>query len=306
MTALAAHSGAPAFGLRGRCQPNAPMARYCSWRAGGRAQLLHFAADLDDLCALVSSAEVPQPVTFIGLGSNLLVRDGGVRGTLCRLAPGLGSLEDAGGGMVRVGAGAPCPKVARFVAALGFAGAEFLVGIPGTIGGALAMNAGCYGSQIWDFVREVGVIVGSGQAVRRKPEAFHSGYRRLDTEDGSPPRFFSALLGFAVRTCGMQNSAEELLRKRARSQPIGTANAGSVFANPPDGPSAGRLIQMAGLGGAREGAAQVSAKHANFIVNNGGAGAADIERLILLMQRTVREKFGVELRPEVRIIGESL
>ena len=301
---VSASTPSPSPSPRGRSRKlaDAPMARYSSWQTGGRAQLLYFPVDLADLQAELRRAELPPPIVFIGLGSNLLIREGGFRGTLCRLVPGLAKITKLEGGF-RAEAGVSCPRLARSAAAAQLVGAEFLVGIPGSIGGALAMNAGCFGAQIWDFVSEAEVLAEDGSLDRVGPADFDIGYRRVVAKRAVPLRFIAASFVWP-RACGSKvASARELLQQRNRTQPIGTANAGSVFTNP-QGDFAGRLIEAAGLAGTREGGAMVSAKHANFIINTGTASATDIERLIERMRTAVRDNFGVLLNPEVRIIGE--
>ncbi len=303
--------------LRGELRLNEPMARHVSWRAGGTAARAYFPADVDDLAAFLRTVSVTEPLYFCGLGSNLLVRDGGVRAAVVfthwalRQIRVLSSLENSGENTIAIyaEAGIASPKVARFAALHGAAGAEFLAGIPGTVGGALAMNAGCYGGETWDLVSSVRTIDRSGVVRQRAANEFKIGYRSVI---GPGNEYFLAATFNVPRAADdsggdkSRNKIKALLGKRITSQPLQQPNAGSVFRNPPNDHAA-RLIEACGLKGTRIGGAEISQKHANFIVNTGGAGiakAADIEALIDLAQNTVREKFGVELEREVRIIGE--
>jgi UDP-N-acetylmuramate dehydrogenase len=294
--------------LRGQWFCDEPMSRHVSWRAGGRARRAYVPADVDDLAAMVGALPRTEPMLFVGLGSNLLVRDGGYRGTVV-LTHGVLSLVQAEGQAIHAAAGVASPKVARFAAMHDLAGAEFLAGIPGTIGGALAMNAGCYGAETWQFVREVKVLGRDGIVRRRARDEYEIGYRHVALR-ASPAHgeewFVAATLQFG---CGRGEEArtriKELLARRIATQPLNMPNAGSVFRNPP-GDFAARLIEACGLKGLRRGGAVVSDKHANFIVNTGGACAADIEALIGEAQSRVLERFGVVLECEVRIVGDRM
>ncbi|MBC7781088.1 MAG: UDP-N-acetylmuramate dehydrogenase [Proteobacteria bacterium] len=311
-------------GLRGVDRRAVPMAKHVSWRAGGVADRVYTPADLDDLIAFVRSLAPDEPVLMIGLGSNLLVRDGGFRGSVVLLHGVLGALgvEACAGASgtpgsapcIRVGAGVACPKVARFAAIHGFEGAEFLAGIPGTIGGALTMNAGCYGTQTWERVSGVTMLERSGVLVERTIEAFDIGYRHVALRDaqggaaalGERAWFVAAVMKFDIGDGERSRTRiRELLARRIATQPLQQPNAGSVFRNPP-GDYAARLIEACGLKGCRRGGAEVSMKHANFIVNRGGASAADIEALIDSVQACVRGQTGIELVREVRIVGDRI
>ncbi len=310
--------------LRGQLSYDEPMARHVSWRAGGAVDRAYRPADIDDLRAFLRALSPEEPVHFIGLGSNLLVRDAGLRGTvvfthwaLRNLALGAGTGVE---GEVRVDAGVASPKVARFAAMHDLVGAEFLAGIPGTMGGALAMNAGCYGGETWNIVRKVITIDHSGELHERTPVQYRIGYRTvvkrcnqiasvspaaaLRRRSGIDEWFVSTVLALPRGDGGESRAkVKELLTRRIASQPLGQPNAGSVFRNPP-GTYAAKLIEDCGLKGRGIGGAVISPKHANFIVNTGGACAADIESLIELAQASVRERFGIELEREVRIVGE--
>ena len=291
--------------LRGELRFNEPMARHVTWRAGGAAARAYVPADLDDLAAFLRATRLDEPLLFVGLGSNLLVRDGGFDGTVVFLHAVLGRLTFADG-LVYAEAGVAGPKVARFAANHGLAGAEFLAGIPGTVGGALAMNAGCYGGETWGIVDRVLMLDRRGNLHERRAGDFEIGYRHVGLRAASDEVFAAAWLRLpAGEGAASRGRIRELLEKRIASQPLQLPNAGSVFRNPPDDHAA-RLIEAAGLKGMAIGGAQVSEKHANFIVNpERRATAADIESLIERVQAVVREKFGVELLREVRIVGEK-
>jgi UDP-N-acetylmuramate dehydrogenase len=293
--------------LRGQLRADEPMAAHVSWRAGGRADRAYEPADLADLQAFLRVLPANEPVTFVGLGSNLLVRDGGYRGTVILLHDTHGAIREDGD-VIEAEAGVASPKLARFAAKHGYEGAEFLAGVPGTVGGALAMNAGCYGSETWERVREVVTIDRAGNLHTRGPDQFETGYRHVALRGGRLGETEWFVAGRFAFTRGDGPAARAritaLLEKRVASQPLNLPNAGSVFRNPP-GDHAARLIQAAGLKGHAIGGARISEKHANFIVNPKGIGtAADIEALIAHARATVLERFGVALVPEVRIIGE--
>jgi UDP-N-acetylmuramate dehydrogenase len=307
--------GAPT--LRGRFLYNEPMKLHVSWRAGGAAQRAYLPADLDDLSWLVRSIPAHEDIHMIGLGSNLLVRDGGVRGAVVLLHGVLKKLaiESRTQGLppAPVGresallyaqAGVAAPKLARFAANHDLVGGEFWAGIPGTVGGAIAMNAGCYGSETWDRLVQVLTLDRQGQLNERLPDEYVTGYRHVALKQAHQEWFVGGWLrlekgdGAASRA-----TIKELLKQRIATQPLNQPNAGSVFRNPP-GDYAARLIESCGLKGHRIGDAQVSEKHANFIVNLGHATATDIERLIEHVENVVEARSNVRLMREVRIIGE--
>jgi UDP-N-acetylmuramate dehydrogenase len=280
-----------------------PMARHVSWRAGGKADRFYAPTDAADLSNFLEQLPPSESLLFVGLGSNLLVRDGGFRGTVvlmhsAELRP---EMRD---GRIYAAAGVAAPKVARFAAMRQLAGAEFLAGIPGTVGGALAMNAGCYGSETWDVVESVETIDRDGIVHLRSKEEFDIGYRHchFSKEEWFVAAFFKLPAGDGEAS---RMRIKEFLGKRIATQPLSLPNAGSVFRNPPNDHAA-RLIEACGLKGLGRGGASVSEKHANFIVNpKGAARAADIEWLILEVQKRVLEQKGVKLIPEVRIVGEA-
>lgn len=287
--------------LRGELRLYEPLARYTTWRVGGPAQRFYRPADLTDLGVYLGRLPAEESVLWLGLGSNLLVRDGGVPGVVIITHGALPGLDRTGQHTVRIGAGVPCAKAARFCARQGLGGAEFLAGIPGTMGGALAMNAGAWGGETWQRVTSVETIDRSGKTHHRRPEAFEIGYRAVA---GLADEWFVA----AHLVLEPSSSAESLalirhfLEQRNLSQPTRVASCGSVFRNPP-GDYAARLIETADLKGYRIGGAQVSEKHANFIVNTGTASAADLEALIEHVAERVAERHGVHLISEVRIVG---
>jgi UDP-N-acetylmuramate dehydrogenase len=289
---------------RGQLRANEPMAERVSWRAGGAAARAYFPADLDDLAAFLAATRFDEPLLMVGLGSNLLVRDGGFDGTVVFTHGALDALRREADGTIYCEAGVPSPKLARFAAGEGLGGAEFLAGIPGTFGGALAMNAGCHGGETWNHVERALMLNRRGERIVRTREDFEIGYRHAGLKAATDEIFAAAWLRFPAGDAETARARmRELLERRAATQPLQLPNAGSVFRNPPDDHAA-RLIEAAGLKGAHVGAARVSEKHANFIVNpDGGASAAEIETLIDHIQAKVRERFAVELRREVRIVG---
>ncbi len=295
-------------GLRGEFKRNESMRKHVSWRAGGFADRTYAPADLDDLSAFLGRLPHGEPILFVGLGSNLLVRDGGLRATVVfthRVLARLFLEESPGYAEIYAEAGVASPKVARFAAVHNLEGAEFLAGIPGTVGGALAMNAGCYGSETWNAVARVRTIDRAGRLQIREPQEYAVGYRSVLPVQARDEFFVAAWFRF-VRGNGdtARQKIKELLSKRIATQPLAEPNAGSVFRNPP-GDYAARLIEASGLKGKRIGGAEVSIVHANFIVNKGGATARDIEELMALVQETVKRNAGVMLEREVQIVGEA-
>ncbi len=293
------------YPIRGEIKWDAPLASLTSWRVGGRADCLYKPADLRDLQMFLQLELGKKPHLWVGLGSNLLVRDGGVRGTVVVPHGGLSALEREGGS-IWAQAGVPCAKLARFAAHAGLQGGEFLAGIPGTVGGALAMNAGAFGGETWSLVRRVSVIDHNGSLKTLDASAFEIAYRQVRLKEARGPLWFvAAEFEFTAGEdpAVLRQRIRRLLAQRAESQPTGVASCGSVFRNPP-GDHAGRLIEAAGLKGLRVGGAEVSEKHANFIINRGNATAHDIEALIKEIQARVESRFGVLLQPEVRIVGE--
>jgi UDP-N-acetylmuramate dehydrogenase len=295
----------------GELRTGEPMRKHTSWRTGGVAARAYFPAGLEDLATFLRSGDPAEPMIFVGLGSNLLVRDGGIdatvvftHGSLSRvdLEPGVGGIP-----LVYAEAGVASPKVARFACTHQLRGAEFLAGIPGTLGGALAMNAGCYGSETWDIVESVTTLTRSGEMRTRLPGDYDIAYRHVALQAGAREEEFFAAARLRLHSGDGEEGRrliKELLQRRIASQPLDQPNAGSVFRNPP-GDHAARLIESCGLKGCTIGGAQVSPKHANFIVNLGEASARDIEQLIGHVQDTVEARCGVRLEREVRIVGKE-
>lgn len=288
-------------GMQGEMRFDEPMSRHTSWRAGGPAERYFVPASLEDLQRFLAGLDPDVPVYWFGVGSNLLVREGGLKGVVVAPARLLRKLERIDARRVRAGSGVPCTQLARQCIRWGLGPSEFFAGIPGTVGGALAMNAGAYGGETWERVAAVRTIDRSGGMHERTPGEYAVGYRHVS----GPPNewFLEATFEFEPGADASIETMNSMLERRRKTQPLGLPSCGSVFRNP-EGDHAARLIESAGLKGYTIGGAQVSEKHANFIINTGNASASDIEALIEHVQRSVREQFGVELVHEVRIVGE--
>jgi UDP-N-acetylmuramate dehydrogenase len=278
-----------------------PMARHTSWRVGGPADVYFKPRSREELVEFLRRLEPATPVHWVGLGSNLLVRDGGVRGVVIATAGCLEHLRHLGAGLVEAEAGVPCTVLARHCARWQVGPAEFFAGIPGTVGGALTMNAGAFGGDTWQRVVEVETVDRQGRVARRAPAEYRVAYREVRGPAGE--WFLSARFRFDPATPTRLDGVRALIQQRQATQPLGMPSCGSVFRNP-SGDFAGRLIEAAGLKGVRVGGAQVSEKHANFILNTGRATAADIEALIAHVQEAVERATGVRLVPEVHVLGE--
>lgn len=299
MTALRQDQGPT---VRGAWREHEPMARHTTWRCGGPARAYFEPADRDDLAGLCAQLDDDAEILWLGLGSNMLVRDGGIDAIVIATAPGLGQFTWLGDDRLYAEAGVPCARLARAAARQDRAGLEFLAGIPGTLGGALRMNAGALGAETWDFVESVETVHRSGAIRRHAAVDYRPGYRSVT---GPSLDFVAATLYLPETAGGRGNDViREVLAKRSATQPTGQASCGSVFTNP-DGDFAGRLIEQCGLKGRRIGGAEVSAIHANFIVNSGNATAADIEALIDDVRQTVLDQTGISLSPEVCIVGHA-
>jgi UDP-N-acetylmuramate dehydrogenase len=288
-----------------------PLARYTSWRVGGPAKIFYMPSNLQDLSRFLCRVPQEQAIVWLGLGSNVLIRDGGINGLVIMTHPALCKLEQLENGVLRAEAGLTCAKLAKFCTRLGLVEGAFFAGIPGTMGGALAMNAGAFGGETWQHVIGVETIDRQGGIRFRQAADFKVGYREvqgLAEEWFVAGHFVFARSEETTDLAGVHAQTKEairvLLKKRADTQPIGTFNCGSVFRNPP-GDHAARLIEACGLKGARIGGAGVSLKHANFIINDGSASAADLEALIHHVAEEVKLKQGVELILEAKIIGEK-
>jgi UDP-N-acetylmuramate dehydrogenase len=280
---------------------NERMSKHTTWRVGGPADVYYSPRCRDDLLDFVRSLDADTPVYFVGLGSNLLVRDGGIRGAVVATGQALNNLRHLGGGVVEAEAGVPCTVVARQCGRWELGPAEFFAGIPGSVGGALRMNAGAFGGETWERVVEVDVVDRRGNVRTRGRDGYQVEYRRV--RGPQEEWFLAARFQFDEHYTAAADRIRSLVAERKARQPLGLPSCGSVFKNPP-GDHAARLIEAAGLKGTRIGQAEVSPKHANFIINTGGATATDIEALIGHVRDTVLARFGVRLEPEVQIVGE--
>ncbi len=291
--------------LRGELRLNEPLARHTSWRVGGPARRFYRPADAEDLSTFLGRLDPDEPLLWLGLGSNLLIDDQGFAGTVIQTQGCLTGLARRGETGIHAECGTSCAKLARFTARLDLVGVEFLAGIPGTMGGALAMNAGAWGGETWTHVRRVRTIDRIGTVRERECADFTPGYREVKGPEGEWFLDVELELAPGDGAAGLER-IRELLERRATTQPIGLPSCGSVFRNP-SGDHAARLVESLGLKGYRMGGAQVSEKHANFIINTGGATAADIANLIAHVQDAVEHRTGIRLIPEVRriIAGEG-
>ena len=288
--------------VSGELREMEPLSRHTSWHVGGPAEHYFRPAGLEDLSLFLGELDAATPVFWLGLGSNLLVRDGGIRGVVIAAAGIFKDLERVADLQVRAGVSLPCTQLARQCVRWGIGPSEFFAGIPGTVGGALAMNAGAHGGETWERVRSVTTIDRRGNVHERPRGDYTIGYRSVS---GSEDEWFvEALFEFEAGIGASRETLKALLARRKDTQPLGLPSCGSVFRNP-QGDFAARLIEMAGLKGHRIGGAEVSAKHANFIINRSDATAQDIEALIHHVQRTVADVHGIDLVREVRIIGEA-
>ena len=288
----------------GEMRYDEPLSDHTTWRVGGPARRYYRPADSEDLVRFLRQLPVDEPLLWLGLGSNLLVRDGGFKGTVIATQGALNGLEMVTETRLRAEAGVACAMVARFAARNGLCGVEFLAGIPGTMGGALAMNAGAFGGETWERVRSVETLDRHGEVRSRPPEDFAVSYRQVSSPEGEWFLAVEMELQPGDGDAALEQ-IQELLEKRAATQPVGRPSCGSVFRNP-EGDYAARLIEAAGLKGRTIGAACVSKKHANFILNNGGASASDIEQLIYEVQERVEKESGIRLQTEVHIVGEEV
>ena len=282
---------------------NEPMSKHTSWRIGGFADQFFTPHDIDDLALFVRQCPRDMPLMFLGLGSNLLVRDNGIRGVVISLKGSMSEIEKLDNNKLRVSTGASCAKVARFCQRNNLVGGEFFAGIPGLIGGSLAMNAGAFGSDTWSIVKSVTALNRQGELTVRSAKEYEVNYRSVR---GCPDEWFVSA-EFQFQLGNGEEAAKQvkvLMEKRAETQPIGLPSCGSVFKNPGKDYAA-RLIDESGLKGYSIGGAVVSEKHANFIINDKNATATDVENLIEYVQKTVKEKMGVQLETEVKIVGEA-
>jgi len=295
--------------FQNRVRYDEPMSAHCSWRAGGNAQVYFAPRDMDDLAAFLRALPVTVPVYWVGLGTNLLVRAGGIRGVVIGTPGAFTRIERRSQSRVYCEASVPCARIARCCANWELSQGEFFSGIPGSLGGALAMNAGAFGDETWRHVLRVQTVNRRGERRERPVADYRVGYREIalaaaHASDAPLAQewFLSAELQFDPQAQDA-GRLRELMQRRRETQPLGAWSCGSVFKNPP-GDHAARLIDSAGLKGYAIGDAVVSEKHANFIINRGAASAADLEALVLYVQASVQRVHGVRLEPEVRIVGE--
>ena len=290
--------------LKGSLHFDHSLKRLNTWRVGGAAECFFKADDAAALSHFLRYCAADHPIFYLGLGSNVLVRDGGIRGIVISLGHGFNWIEPRSEDTIGAGAGTSCAQLARFYVNNGLPGLEFMVGIPGTVGGALRMNAGAFGGEIWEYAVAIETIDRQGTRKKRMLNEMDVGYRFVDLPDDE-----CIISGEFKRP--QEIKAKDELRKqlktyldmRNQTQPTNMPTCGSVFKNL-QGSSAGRLIEECGLKSYTVGNAMVSEKHANFIVNKGSATARDIEELIVHIQAVVREQSGVHLQPEVVIIGD--
>ncbi len=287
--------------VQGELRYDESLARHTSWRVGGPADVFFMPSSIDDLSAFLNALDEEMPVFWLGAGSNLLVRDGGIRGVVIAAARMLRTIDRVDRLTVKAGAGLPCTQLARQCIRWGLGPSEFFAGIPGTVGGALTMNAGAHGGETWERVESVRTIDRSGEIHERAPAEYSVGYRSVTGPANE--WFLEATMRFEPDVTPSMATLDAMLERRKATQPLGLPSCGSVFRNPPGDHSA-RLIEAAGLKGHRIGGAEVSTKHANFIINTGDATATDIEELVEHVRQTVLDTHGVELVHEVRIVGE--
>lgn len=279
------------------------MSKHTSWRVGGKADNYYIPSSLNDLQHYLQTIPADENIYWVGLGSNMLVRDGGIRGHVIAPLNALKEITKCENGSVYAQAGVTCAKLAKFCLKNSLSGGDFLAGIPGTVGGALAMNAGAFGSETWPFVEQVEMINRQGKLIRRSPQEFEISYRRVSQFEDE--WFATATFRFKQQSSEQDSNIKQLLQQRNASQPIGLPSCGSVFKNP-TGQHAAKLIEQAGLKGYCLGHACVSEKHANFIISNTQTSAHDIECLIAFIQETVQQKFDIKLETEVRILGDGI
>ena len=291
------------MGLQGELRTQEPMSRHTSWKTGGNADYYYIASDINDLAKFISKLPTSTPITWIGFGSNLLVRDGGLPGVVVSVVGLLNELKKINETDIFIGAGVSCVKAAHFSAKHGLEGIEFLAGIPGTIGGALAMNAGAYGGEIWSYIKEVETINRKGKREIFEKDKIDINYRSVSISENEWFIACKMKLEISTRTV-VSDRIKKMLSERADGQPLGKLSCGSVFRNPTN-QHAAKLIELCGLKGKKVGGAVISDKHSNFIINTGNATSLDIEQLIEFIQACVYEKYDIKLIPEVRIIGKS-
>ncbi len=289
---------------RGTLLHQEPLAKYTSWRIGGPAKSYYRPIDNQDLVSFLRGLPADEPLLWLGLGSNLLINDSGFNGTVIHTQKMAAEVKLLDQVTVYVDAGVPCAKVAKFAGKNYLVGAEWFAGIPGTMGGALAMNAGAFGGETWQHVEVVGVVDRYGKVTERSPDEYTISYRSTVGPSLDEWFLYAHLRFTPVRDADPQytKTVKQLLNRRNTTQPIGLPSCGSVFRNPP-GKYAAELIEASKLKGMRVGDAEVSSKHANFIINVGDAKAVEVKELIDAIQRRVMDDHGVALQPEVKFIG---
>ncbi|NOQ16115.1 MAG: UDP-N-acetylmuramate dehydrogenase [Methyloprofundus sp.] len=288
--------------LTGQILRHEKLAKYTSWRVGGEAEKMFIPSDKANLERFIAELNQDEPVFWLGLGSNLLIRDGGLEGTVINTRGKVKQMYLLDESHLYVECGVPCAHIARFCAENNLANAEFFAGIPGTMGGALKMNAGAFGSETWNLVEQVEVQLAGEQSIKKDADEFKVGYRSVKGIDSAC--FLSAILKLeSTKDSKGQERIKTLLAKRNATQPTNLPSCGSVFRNP-ENDYAARLIEASDLKSYKIGGAEVSTKHANFIVNTGNATAADIEQLITYVQNEVYKQQGIKLQTEVCIIGK--
>jgi UDP-N-acetylmuramate dehydrogenase len=288
--------------IKGKLMFDEPMSKHTSWRLGGPADRYYVPADLQDLQNFLANLETGLDILWVGLGSNMLVRDGGFRGQVIAPLNALNEIHLNADGSLYAESGISCAKLAKFCRNEGLAGADFFAGIPGTIGGALAMNAGAFGGETWTAVERLFMLDRHGRLVERNTAEFEVSYRRVTLPQQE--WFAAALFRFDRRAADEDSNIRRLLQQRNETQPIGLPSCGSVFKNPP-GNHAAQLIEAVGLKGYCLGTACVSDKHANFIISSTATTSHDVEALIEHIRATVVARFDICLESEVRIVGET-
>lgn len=290
--------------IEGKVRLNEYLKKHTTWRIGGPADVFVDPASKKDVCRVVEVARSKGiPVTVIGNGSNLLVKDGGIRGIVIKIGRGLAGIE-VKGMVIRAGAGAMLPELAAAARKAGLGGFEFAAGIPGSLGGAVVMNAGAVNGCVADVLSSVQVLDQENKLKTVTKEELGFGYRSSSLQSSEDILLETTWLGQPKELELIEKETREYLSKRKAMQPQGFPNAGSVFKNPP-GDSAGRLIEAAGGKGLRVGDAEVSTKHANWILNLGHASARDVLMLITKVQQLVQDNFNIKLHREVKVLGED-
>ena len=289
--------------IRGQIRKNVSLKEYNTWKVGGKAEYFFEPKDLKDLKFFLANFQKTN-ITFLGNGSNVLIRDGGIKGCVICLKNTLKDYKIINDGEISFEAGFSCMKIAQITARNNFSGLEFLCGIPGSLGGALAMNAGCYGGNVWEKVTKVVLINEEGILIERNKKEFKIGYRNVELEKGC---FFVSAI-FKLDQNLLNNSQEiikNFLEDRRKKQPTGLPSCGSVFKNP-DHHHAANLIDSLGLKGFKIGGAHISTKHANFIISDKSASSKDIEKLIDYIQKKVYEEKNIFLETEVKFVGNNI